>query len=211
MNSKKPFSLIVIGLLITISVIATYTALNSSKQTDNAIAVSKSNIYSMDGNNMIMNHNMDKDVIDDKSFIESMIPHHQEAIDSSNLVKISTKNKDLMDFTTNVIDTQTKEIADMKSWYKTWYGDVYIKDSNYQPMMTEMNGETAEDLDKAYIKGMIMHHQGAISMAKKAKTISKRIEILTLSENIITSQTKEVNQLMDWMMSKYGDHSMMGM
>jgi len=45
-------------------------------------------------------------------------------------------------------------------------------------------------------------------MAEKIKTISKRPELLKLADEIITSQAKERTTLMNWLMQKYNDHSM---
>ena len=84
-----------------------------------------------------------------------------------------------------------------------YYTGYLVNSSNYQAMMGGMNGKTGVELDKAYVRGMIMHHQGAIQMASKIQTITKRPELIKLANDIITSQTTERNTLMGWVMSKY--------
>jgi uncharacterized protein (DUF305 family) len=165
----------------------------------------------IDGNSMMMGMvNMSDMVKDDQAFLENMIPHHQEAVDSSNQILKSITDPELKSFVQNVISAQVREIDEMKIWYKTWFNKEYVFNSNYQAMMGGMKGKTGIELDKEYVRGMIMHHQGAIQMATKIQTMTKRPELLKLAYDIITSQTRERDVLMNWMMSKYNDHSMMG-
>ena len=155
--------------------------------------------------------NMSDSVVDDQSFIENMIPHHIEAVSSSQQVLASTSDPELKAFVQTVIEAQNKEIDAMKIWYKDWFGKDYAPNNSYQAMMGGMQGKTGLELDKEYTKAMIMHHQGAIEMAKKIQSISKRPEILKLADDIISSQTAERTTLMNWVMNKYGGHGMMGM
>lgn len=56
----------------------------------------------------------------DKSFLESMVPHHQGAIDMSKLALKKASRAELKTFARGVITAQTKEIAQYKAWLKTW-------------------------------------------------------------------------------------------
>lgn len=99
----------------------------------------------------------------------------------------------------------------MKTWYKDWFGVDYKIDGKYQLMMGDLNSLNGKELDKNYISGMIMHHQGAIQMAQKILTLTSKNELKNLANNIITIQNAEIATLKNWMMSKYNDHTMMGM
>lgn len=57
---------------------------------------------------------------------------------------------------------------------------------------------TGDDFDKAYLSDMIAHHQGALNMASYARAETAREQIKILSETILSSQTKEVQQMLDW-------------
>ena len=173
------------------------TSNNSTPKTINIM----SNMDSMSG--------MSNGIKDDQSFLENMIPHHEEAVTSSTKVIATTTDIELKAFANNVIKAQTNEIKDMKTWYKTWFNKEYTPNSNYMAMMNGMNNKTGKDLDKEYTKGMIEHHGGAIDMAKKIQMITKRPEIIKLSNDIITSQSSEVGILKNWLMNKYDDHSAM--
>lgn len=71
-----------------------------------------------------------------------------------------------------------------------------------ESMMMDMNaslaGKTGEEFDKAFIDEMIIHHQGAIDMANLALTNAEHEEIKNLSNDIITAQTKEIEQMKSW-------------
>ncbi len=215
MSKNTTFTIVTVLAIIMIGVAIFQTTKpkensNSSTISQSSSSTSKMDSMNMGGDSSSMMSNMSDSVKGDQSFIENMIPHHQEAVDSSNQILISTTDLELKAFVQNVISAQTKEINDMKSWYKNWFGKDYTADSNYKAMMSGMVGKTATELDKEYIKGMIMHHQGAIQMANKIQSITKRPELLKLANDIITSQTSEKTTLMNWMMSKYNNHSMMG-
>ena len=169
---------------------------HSESNCDSAKKPSTSESSKMTDDKMMkgMDH-MSMDVKDDQSFIEGMIPHHQEAIDSSNKLLLTTTDKELKAFAQGVITAQSKEINEMKTWYKTWFNKEYTPNSSYMAMMGGMNGKTGAELDKEYVKGMIAHHNGAIEMAKKIQPITKRPEITKLVNDIILSQTGEVKTL----------------
>ena len=143
----------------------------------------------------------------DQSFLEGMIPHHQEAVDSSVKFLTTTTNPELKAFAQNVIKAQTQEISDMKSWYKSWFNQDYKPSSSYMNMMDGMTSKAGGDLDKAYITGMISHHNGAIEMAKAIQKTTKRVELNKLSSEIISSQSTEVKILDSLLTSIHGDHS----
>lgn len=75
-------------------------------------------------------------------------------------------------------------------------------------MMANMNaglqGKTGDSFDQEFLAEMIVHHQGAIDMAKLALTNAKHPEIKTLANNIITAQTSEIAQMKAWQNSWYG-------
>lgn len=65
--------------------------------------------------------------------------------------------------------------------------------------MTEsLKGKQGDDFDKAFITGMIEHHQGAIEMAKLAEGNAKHDEIKKLSQEIISAQKAEIVEMKQW-------------
>jgi uncharacterized protein (DUF305 family) len=59
--------------------------------------------------------------------------------------------------------------------------------------------------DALFIDSMIVHHEGAISMAQQAQTEAERPEIKQLAEAIITAQEREISQIREWRTAWFPD------
>lgn len=57
----------------------------------------------------------------DRHFIETMIEHHQQAVEMSKLVPQKADHSELKVLGNNIIKAQSKEIEEMKKWRKTWF------------------------------------------------------------------------------------------
>lgn len=66
-------------------------------------------------------------------------------------------------------------------------------------MAAMLEGKTGDDFDKAFLQGMIPHHQGAIDMAVAAKNSAKHEEIKRMADAIISAQQQEIDQMNQWM------------
>lgn len=71
-------------------------------------------------------------------------------------------------------------------------------------MVQSLQGKSGDAFDKEFIDGMIVHHQGAVEMAKLAIQNANHQEIVDLAEAIIEAQEKEINQMHSWYQSWYG-------
>lgn len=69
-------------------------------------------------------------------------------------------------------------------------------------MMHDMNanlrGKSGDDLDKAFIDEMIIHHEGAVEMAQILLAGSKRPELIQLGNDIVNAQTSEIEMMKRW-------------
>ncbi len=65
-------------------------------------------------------------------------------------------------------------------------------------MVVSLKGKTGDEFDRAFLLGMIDHHQGAIDMANLAKQYAGHDEIKSMAEDIITAQTAEIEQMKQW-------------
>lgn len=81
-------------------------------------------------------------------------------------------------------------------------GQVMNNDGSMESMMHQMNsnlgGKSGDEFDEAFIDEMIVHHQGAIDMAKLVLEKSEKPELIKLANEIITAQTKEIEQMTFW-------------
>ncbi len=73
-------------------------------------------------------------------------------------------------------------------------------------MMLGFRGLTGEAYEEMFLRGMIVHHLGAIEMAQELLKQTKRPELINLANNIIASQTKEVNDMRAWHEAWFGNN-----
>jgi uncharacterized protein (DUF305 family) len=71
-------------------------------------------------------------------------------------------------------------------------------DASMSQMTSSLQDKQGEDFDKAFIENMIMHHEGAVEMAKMSAKNAKHEEIKLLSDEIITAQKIEITQMQQW-------------
>jgi uncharacterized protein (DUF305 family)/predicted small secreted protein len=71
-------------------------------------------------------------------------------------------------------------------------------------MARQMVTENGKYSDKAFIDAMVPHHQGAIAMAEVALKNAEHEEIKQLSQNIISSQQAEIEELKAIKEEEYG-------
>ena len=153
----------------------------------------------------------------DSNFIEQMIPHHEDAITMANLALTRAENPEIKTLSGNIIKSQSEEIDQMKRWYKSWFGNEVtgVSTSVGHGMGMMMRGgmmgneteiktlENAKPFDKEFIEQMIPHHQMAVMMAQMLLSSTNRPEMKQLAENIISTQTKEINQMREWYRTWY--------
>ena len=131
---------------------------------------------------------------EDVMFAEMMIPHHEQAIEMSDLALASTTNPDLRALAQQIKDAQAPEIAEMKSWpgvdsmvHMGHMMDGMLSDSE----IDELKVATGAEFDRLFLEGMIKHHEGAIVMAEEVVD-SKNQKVADLARAIIEAQKAEI-------------------
>ncbi|MEK7564268.1 MAG: DUF305 domain-containing protein [Patescibacteria group bacterium] len=96
-----------------------------------------------------------------------------------------------------VIVSQTAGMHQMADG--TMMGNVPVNmESMMGGMMAGLQGKTGDAFDKEFLAQMIVHHQGAVEMAKAVLATSKRPELIKLANDIISAQTKEIGMMQEW-------------
>lgn len=142
----------------------------------------------------------------DLQFIDTMIVHHQGAVDMAKMALNSTKNPELIKFANDIIADQNLEISRMADWRKEWFAgkpsalNMELRGMKDSMKMNMSKLKTARDkeFDLMFIDMMIPHHKGAIEMSKDAQNAAEHAEIKTLAAQIIKAQTAEIKMMQDW-------------
>ena len=164
----------------------------------------------------------------DQQFIVMMIPHHDGAIAMADLALTRAKRPELKALAKSIKASQTRENAQMRTWYRQWFGkDVPSWGPGtgwgWQSGMGmgigggmgmgggAMGGGTnlsalsgAADFDRAFIEQMIPHHQMGVMMASMAQTNSQHLELRQLQQAMVRAQSDEIQQMTQWYRSWYG-------
>lgn len=57
----------------------------------------------------------------DREFIDQMIPHHEMAVMMASMLQATTDRAEMKTLADNIITSQSREIAMMRSWRASWY------------------------------------------------------------------------------------------
>lgn len=155
----------------------------------------------------------------DLRYIDAMVLHHQGAIDMAQEAKAKSERPEIQQLADAIIEAQNQEIQQLKEWREAWYPDAAETPVAYSPEMGHTMamspdqaaamtmgsnlGAAGDEIDLAFIDGMIPHHEGALVMAEDALQKSSRPEIKALSEEIIAAQRTEIEQMQAWRQAWY--------
>ena len=137
----------------------------------------------------------------DIMFLQMMIPHHQQAIDMSNLAIQVSKNEELLALAKVIAKDQAAEIVQMKSWLKDAGASVDPGHSmsGMGGMLTSeeyaaLEKASGADFDKLWLTGMTKHHDGAIHMTTMISD-DQNAEIKSFGEAIVKAQSAQIDQM----------------
>lgn len=57
----------------------------------------------------------------DRSFIDAMIRHHEQAVEAAEIVLAETERDEIRELATAIIEAQTQEIEQLRDWRAEWY------------------------------------------------------------------------------------------
>ena len=138
----------------------------------------------------------------DVMFLQMMIPHHQQAIDISQLALSKSKDPELLGLATSIRDGQSAEIVQMKSWLNAAKADLDMGHSMGDTMggmlteaeLSKLKAATGKSFDLLWLKGMTNHHDGALHMTTMIKDASN-VDIKLFGKNVVTAQTAQIKQM----------------
>jgi uncharacterized protein (DUF305 family) len=148
----------------------------------------------------------------DAMFIEQMIPHHDDAIAMAELALERSQRPEIRQLAEDVRRSQTAENAQMRDWYREWYGTDGPEAGGGMGMtggmmggMTDLDAlARAEDFDKEFLEQMIPHHRMAVMMTRMTGRAGGREELRALADSMRREQTREIRMMESWYRDWYG-------
>jgi len=163
------------------------------------------------------------DRLSDLEYLKHMIPHHQVAIDMSNLLIPNTNNPTILHLCRDIIRKQGYEIWEMNMIMKRMiesptsdekgkkiktvtkldiYDDSIKKINNCDPLFFNPDDhhkhmEHMKINIKSYLKHMIPHHKVAIDMSRRLLLHSKNMYLIDFCKKLIYDQQIEIKKMLD--------------
>jgi len=137
----------------------------------------------------------------DIMFLQMMIPHHQQAVDISNLAMKTSKDSELLALAKKIAADQAAEIIQMKAWLNDAGAGMDMGHSMdgmggmlNDAELSALNAETGTKFDILWLKGMTGHHDGAIHMTTMIRDASN-LYIKAFGEKVIADQSAQIEQM----------------
>lgn len=145
----------------------------------------------------------------DVEFAQHMIPHHEQAIEMSDIVLAKDGiDARVLEMATQIKDAQGPEIETMTGWLQAWgeptmtshdmpaQGDEPMMEGMLSPAeMDELRNAEGVEASRLFLTGMIHHHEGAITMAQDQIDNGQYPPALEMSGQIIESQQQEIDSM----------------
>ena len=148
----------------------------------------------------------------DVQFMQHMITHHAQAVEMTALIDSHTQNKELRSLGARISRSQSDEINFMKRWLATRGEPIAppmqhmagMDMSSHQMLMPGMltteqmdalRKAKGEEFDHLFLKGMIQHHNGALSMVKDlfdSAGSGQDAELFNFATDVDTGQRAEI-------------------
>ncbi len=174
------------------------------------------------------------DKLTDIEYLEHMIPHHQVAIDMSNLLIPTINNPIMLHLCRDIIRKQSYEIWEMSMMKQKISDTIFTKDKwtvenvktkldRFNPVLSKSKGGECNPLFfkpddhskhmehmkisiKSYLEHMIPHHQVAIDMSKRLLLHTNHSYLMDFCRKLILDQQGEIYYMNNLLQNKY-EHS----
>lgn len=148
----------------------------------------------------------------DIAFLQGMIPHHQQAVEMSQLAETRAASDQVKALARQIDAAQEPEIQTMTVLLQQ-FGAVVPAAEDHADMghggtdhggmsgmmsasqMQQLEAATGADYDRLFLQMMIEHHRGAITMSQTELRDGQSVEARQLAQQIIDAQQQEITTM----------------
>ncbi|MGW0084299.1 DUF305 domain-containing protein [Streptomyces sp. NPDC003393] len=140
----------------------------------------------------------------DISYAQMMIVHHRQALQMTRLAPDQAQSAKVKRLAERITAEQGPEIEAMRSWLKDAHAEEqagHAHDHGAMPGMateeqlTELRAAHGEKFDALFLRLMITHHEGALTMATDVKGEGNNIRIEEMADDVIAQQSAEIKRM----------------
>ena len=148
---------------------------------------------------------------DDVTFMQDMIPHHNQAVQMAALVADRTNSEELTAIAGRIDASQADEIQFMQEWLATRGEDVPDPTAHHAmhmshdmagmaspEQMAQLAAASATDFDRLFLELMIEHHKGAVVMVRDLLSRSGSAYdpgLFQFVNDIVNDQNSEIDRM----------------
>ncbi|MFB7357113.1 DUF305 domain-containing protein [Streptomyces gardneri] len=139
----------------------------------------------------------------DFTYTQMMIVHHRQALTMTELAPQRAGSPAVKKVAERISAAQQPEIAAMEGWLKNNGGPREQGGHDHHSMpgmateaqLKELRGAKGKAFDELFLKLMITHHQGAVTMAAEVLSDGNNVLVEEMANDVIAQQTSEINRM----------------
>ncbi|OIJ93256.1 DUF305 domain-containing protein [Streptomyces colonosanans] len=144
----------------------------------------------------------------DFEYVQMMITHHGQALQMTELAAHQAKSGSVKRIASRIAAGQGPEIGAMKGWLQNHgrarhggAGSGHHHDHAAMPGMAteaqlkQLRAARGAAFDELFLKLMITHHNGAITMATSVLSEGNNVQVEEMANEVITQQTSEIGRM----------------
>lgn len=145
----------------------------------------------------------------DVSYVRKMIEHHEQAVVMAELAPEQAKSAQVKGLAERIKAAQAPEIGAMRGWLETHGKDegqgekgsghdhAAMPGMATEAQLRQLRAARGEDFDTLFLRLMIAHHEGAITMATEVKGQGNNIQVEEMADDVVAQQTSEITRMRD--------------
>ena len=144
----------------------------------------------------------------DAQFMRDMIPHHQQALEMSQLAPNRTNSPEILEIAGRIEAAQSDEVAFMTQWLTSRGEPLSRSASNHEhhamrgmatpEQMENLASASATDFDRQFLTLMITHHEGALHMVEdlmEQPGAAYDPMLFEFTNDVTNDQSKEIERM----------------
>ncbi|MEU6403280.1 DUF305 domain-containing protein [Streptomyces sp. NPDC046985] len=161
----------------------------------------------------------------DVAFARQMIPHHRQALAMAALVPQRAGSRQVRELAERIRKAQAPEIAEMSGWLRAWGAQAPDAEAPGMPGMPSSSDDSSSDgsssgrsgspapgmmpdadmaglrklsgdaFDRAFLRMMIGHHEGAVAMARTERDEGAYGPAAALAKSVAAGQSSEIAEM----------------
>ncbi|NDZ84266.1 DUF305 domain-containing protein, partial [Streptomyces sp. SID10115] len=139
----------------------------------------------------------------DFTYTQMMIVHHGQALEMTDLAPKRAESKRVKRLASRIAAAQRPEIGAMKGWLKKHGGPREHAGHDHATMpgmadaaqLKQLRAAKGKAFDELFLKLMITHHSGAVTMAADVLSEGNNIQVEEMANDVVAQQSSEIGRM----------------